>query len=363
MDAEFTSLVRSPAFLALVDHLPCVLYITRTGWPPEPEFISSNVERFTGYRPEDFCARPQLIIECMHPDDRARVAREVRRLMDRPEPYRVEYSVIHAETRKVYHAAMLSVPVLDARGRVIRRQGLIVDVTEQKRLEAELLRLQRLAVIGEMARMMAHDIRNPLAGMGLALRALRGMLGANAEAIECLDDAVDCMERMARTVSQAEDFAAARPLVLDACALAQVVGAACRRTAAQLRRRNVRIEANVPDSLPALAADRAQLEDAFACLILHAARLMPEGGLVAIGARTEGPALVAEVAWTPARHALQDASRGTPPLPRPPEHGMSLGLALCQRILAAHGGALHADGAAFRIEIPLEPSRAPRSAD
>ncbi len=212
MDPDIARVVEHPSFRAFVDHLPCVLYISRPTWPPTIEFISANVERLAGYRPQEFYADPALVFDCIHPEDRERVAGQVREAMNRQEAYRLEYRVVHRNSRDVLHAAALSVPVRDGEGRVVRRHGVIVDITEQKRLEAELLQSQRLAAIGEVAVTMAHEVRNPLAGMSLALRALRRIIGGNAEAEECLDDLERCAARINDAVSRALESARPRPL-------------------------------------------------------------------------------------------------------------------------------------------------------
>lgn len=368
MDPEIASLVSHPAFRSFAQHLPCVLYIGRPDWPPVLEFISSNVERLIGYRDEEFLAKPGLFLEFIHPEDRARVADEIRLAMMRPVPYRLEFRVVHRNGKDVLSAAMLSVPVPDAAGRVVRRQGIIVDVTEQKRLEAELLASQRLAVIGEMAAMMAHEIRNPLAGMELALRVLRGLVAANPEARECVEDLAECAARIRDAVSLAEDLAAVRPVMMRACHLASVVSGACRRTAPYVRKRRVRVDAEVPPDLPALVADAAQLEQAFVNLILHAARAMPEGGRLAIRARVEAECLAVEIVAAPSYTLSEESLSSAPAAQGCAPDGLALGVSLCQRILAAHGASLRVEGApgkgpVFHLKLPLDSAHAPRAAD
>ena len=99
---------------------------------------------------------------------------EVSRKFALPGSYTLDFRVVHRNGKDVYHVRLCSLPLLDSDGKLVLRHGIVVDVTEEKRLERELLQSQRLAAIGEMATMMAHEIRNPLAGMSLALRALRG---------------------------------------------------------------------------------------------------------------------------------------------------------------------------------------------
>lgn len=367
MDPDVARVVRHPSFRSFADHLPCVLYVGRPDWPPAIEFITDNVERFVGYRPEEFYADPELSLRCMHPDDRARVSAHIRQAMERPEPYRVEYRALHRNGKDVSYVAMLSVPVLDAEGRVLHRQGIIMDITEQKRLESELLQTQRLAAIGELAAMMAHEIRNPLAGMSLALRALRGLVGGDPEATECLDDLDSCLVRINDTVSRALDFAKVRPLALRPCHLAEIVASAWRLTATYVRRRGVRVECHVPSDLPALVADASQIEQVFVNLILNACKAMPEGGRLTLRAWDEPGRLVTEVSDTGVGIAKEECERIFSPFYSGFGEGSGLGLPLCQRILSAHGGGIRAEstpgkGTTFRLEVPLEPSHGPRAA-
>jgi signal transduction histidine kinase len=71
--------------------------------------------------------------------------------------------------------------ICDAEGKPIEVNGYWTDVTEQKRMEEALLRAERLAAVGEMATMVAHDLRNPLTGISGAAYYLRKKLGASAD--------------------------------------------------------------------------------------------------------------------------------------------------------------------------------------
>jgi len=367
VDPDFASAVEHPSFRSFVEHLPCVLYVGEPTWPPTIVFISANVERFLGYKPEDFCADPTLSLRCIHPEDRARFVERVRGAMTRAEPYHVEYRAVHRNGRDVYHAATLSVPVLDAEGRVVRRHGIIVDRTEQKRLEGELLQAQRLAAVGELATMMAHEIRNPLAGMSLALRALRGLAGDGPEARECLDDLESCIVQINDTVSRALDYAGQRPLAVGPCRLEQIVASACKFTATYMRRHRVQLHSHVPPDLPRLVADAGQLEQVFVNLIITACKAMPEGGRLTMRAWADPPLLLAEVSDTGVGVVAGELGPTPGPLGTGIGDGAGLALSLCQRILTAHGGTISVrsspgGGTTFRLGVPLEQGDASRAA-
>lgn len=365
MDPDVASVIEHPSFSSFVEHLPCVLCVARPVWPPAIEFISANVERFLGYAPREFYADPELGLRCIHPEDRGRVAAQMRRAMDSAAPYRVEYRAVHRAGSPTYHAAEVSVPVLDAAGRVVRRQSVILDMTEQKRLEAELLRSQRLAVVGEMATMMAHQIRNPLAGMSLALRALERVVGGNPEGRECLADLENCLVRINDTVSRLLDFARARPPVLRKCRLADIVASARQLASSHVRRHAIEFEVSLPPDLPDLVADPAQLEQVLVNLILNACKAMPSGGRVSLHASHERDQLAVTVADTGVGIPPEDLHRLFSPFYSGFGQGVGLGLSLCERLVAAHEGSIRVEsrqdkGTTFRIELPLEPAHAAR---
>jgi len=368
VESELARIVEHPALRAVLEHLPCVLYIGRPSWPPTVDFISANVERFIGYAPADFYADPMLALKCIHPEDRERAAASIRRAMTRAEPYRLEYRVVHRNGADVLHAESLSVATLGADGQVVQRQGIILDITEKKRLESELMQSQRLAVVGEMAAMMAHEIRNPLTGMVLAIRALRPIAGHSSAGKGCLDDLERCVERINDTVSRALEFAKVQPLTLQKCRLHDIVAAALRMTATYLGSHRIEQEVNVSPDLPGLVADPRQLEQVFINLILNACKAMPDGGRLSLRSWVMGQHLAVEVSDTGAGVAPGELERIFSPLPSRFGEGSALGLPLCQRIVAAHGGSIHVEsapgtGRTFRILLPLEPAYAPRPPD
>ncbi|HPD14639.1 MAG TPA: ATP-binding protein [Planctomycetota bacterium] len=365
VDPDVASVIEHPWFCSFIEHLPCVLCVMQPTWPPAIEFISANVERFLGYAPKDFYADRELGLRCIHLEDRERVAEQMRRAMASAAPYRMEYRAVHRAGSPVYHAGEVSVPVADSAGRVVRRQSIIMDITEQKRLEAELLRSQRLAVVGEMTTMMAHQIRNPLAGMALALRALERLVGGNAEGRECLADLDHCLVRINDTVSRLLDFARARPPVLRKCRLADIVANARQLAASHARRHAIEFQVSLPPDLPDLVADPAQLEQVLVHLILNACKAMPSGGRLTLCAHGEPGRVVITVADTGVGIPPEDLGRLFSPFYSGTGQGVGLGLSLCERLVAAHDGSIRVQsapgqGTTFRIELPLEPAHAAR---
>lgn len=355
-------------FHDLLDHLPCVAYSVRAGEPGEIIFISGNVEELLGYPPDAFYADNTLWSRCIHPDDLERVATTGLASLTRGQSFVTGHRIVHRSGQPTYYVTTRVKPWRDATGRIALYQGITVEATEQKRLEQELLQAQRLAAVGEMAAMMAHEIRNPVAGMSLALRMLRGAQGDRALEDECIDDLADCLRRINATVSRVLDFSKAKPLAARPCRLADVVESATRLTASYVRKSGATIEADLAPDLPDLVGDPDQLEQVFVNLILNACQAMPDGGGVAIRAHAAAGRLHAEVADTGIGIAPDELEHIFGPFYSGFGSGTGLGLPLCRRIVTAHGGTIAVEsqpgrGSTFRVDLPLEPAHGAHPGD
>jgi len=347
----------------LVNSLPCVVYEVEPAWPPKVVFISDRIEHYTGYRPEDMYRDARLVVETIHPEDRQRVAEAAGRATFLAQPSWLEYRIVHRHSREVFHMRAISLPCV-RQGRVVRRHGVMIDVTEEKRLEQELLRSQRLAAIGEIATMMAHEIRNPLAGISLAVRVLRrGTSGKARE--ECLDDIEACLRRVNETVERTLNFARARPFQPRPCSLKAVIEAVKDLAATYVRKSDIAWEEEIAPGIPDLVADPDQLAQALVNLVLNGCKAMPSGGRLSLRAWPDGGRVVLEVADTGIGIPPEDLGRIFDPFYSGFGEGAGLGLPLARRIVRAHGGSISVrstvgEGTVFRIELPLEPANAER---
>ena len=96
--------------------------------------MSPQIEAITGYTPEQHVADPSLWVRLVHPDDRDRVQAEIERTDRTGEPFRVEYRILHPDGRVVWVLSSAEL-VRDEAGRPLYWQGLLLDITDQKRAE------------------------------------------------------------------------------------------------------------------------------------------------------------------------------------------------------------------------------------
>jgi two-component system nitrogen regulation sensor histidine kinase GlnL len=265
--------------------------------------------------------------------------------------------------RPPVHCNIQIAPMEGEDGRVL----LLISPRElTHRLGPDAARPSARAAIG-MAAMIAHEIKNPLAGITGAAQLLSMNLGG--EDRELTDLIVAESRRIVALVDQVERFGDLRPPALKPVNLHDVLDRA-RKSAAVGFGAHMRIEEHYDPSLPPTMADADQLLQVFQNLLRNAAEAQPEGGTIRIrsyyessrrlrrtdgsGAslplqveiQDDGPGLKAEIA----EHVFEPFVSGR-------ENGTGLGLPLVSKIVGEHGGWLSVESApgrtVFRVSLPV----------
>ena len=123
-------------------------------------YMSKNVVSLLGFEPENYI---EIWNDRVHPEDLRRYLAEVP-LLWKDGQHTFEYRFLHKDGAYRWIREEAKV-IRDAAGKPVEVMGYWTDVTERKRMEAQLAESQRLAAIGETAAMVGHDLRNPLQGI------------------------------------------------------------------------------------------------------------------------------------------------------------------------------------------------------
>lgn len=118
-------------YRALIEQLPAATYTELVNHHGTQVYISPQIEKMSGYSPQEWLADPGLWASVIHPDDRERVLEENRRTDNTLEPYAAEYRMIARDGRIVWIKDQ-AVPVWDDQGNPLFWQGLLLDVTEER---------------------------------------------------------------------------------------------------------------------------------------------------------------------------------------------------------------------------------------
>jgi PAS domain S-box-containing protein len=233
-----------------------------------------------------------------------------------------------------------------------------VDIQRRKEAEASLRERESVAAMGEMAAVVAHEVRNPLTGLSGALQVLKGRRAAGDPEIPVFNEMLACIQSLTQLIEDLLVFAKPIQVATEPVSIADVVRDALvfLDTDESLRRHAVSL--SVEDPPPIVPADRELLKNVFRNLFLNAAQAMPETGTIDVHIGRAGSACRVTVADTGPGIQPALSARIFEPLVTSKPGGTGLGLPISRRILRLHGGELEllhtgAPGATFLVSIPL----------
>jgi PAS domain S-box-containing protein len=283
-----------------------------------------------------------------------------------------------AKDGSIYWVDTTIVPFLNAEGKPYQYVAIRHDITQLKLAQeqirqqaAELKRAAQLSFVGELAAGLAHEIKNPLAGIQGTVDILirrREVSDPETEALQAIRHEV---ERIDGTVRALLDRARPRALSpartsLTELTLRAVSIARAQATVAATGEHLVYIEFEPPPDDIVLLADAAQIEDAVLNLIINAIEAVEDVGQVAISIRRvenddeaeTAEEAVIEVSDDGRGISEEDLVRIFNPFFTTTKGGTGLGLPAVRRIVRAHGGRVEAkstpgEGSSFTIHLPI----------
>ncbi|WP_150426995.1 PAS domain S-box protein [Dechloromonas sp. CZR5] len=123
-------------YRSLIGNLPGTAFRCRLDSDRSMLFVSDAVERLTGWKPEDFASGRKTFVQLLHPEDRSRTAATISDALNAGRPYMIEYRVIDRSGNEHWVSESAS-GVCDTNGAIQWIDGVIIDITESKRRNAE----------------------------------------------------------------------------------------------------------------------------------------------------------------------------------------------------------------------------------
>jgi PAS domain S-box-containing protein len=258
----------------------------------------------------------------------------------------------------VFPVEVSSSNVTDNRGNIVGRMASFVDITERKEMEKQLVRHERLAVLGQLTGGIAHELRHPVALIHgtteMLVESLQDPDRTVEAALEILRKGVHRAERIINTL-----LGFARPSPPQRCRVH--IGQVLQRTLSTIDVPDgVEIVVHVHKTLPAVVADPDQLDLVFGNLILNAIQAMPDGGRLVIKSWvTDLRSILISFADTGAGILEENLDKLFEPLFTTKAGGIGLGLAIVKMLVEAHHGHIEiqsqeGQGSTFTVRLPLE---------
>jgi len=249
---------------------------------------------------------------------------------------------------------------------------------ELKRAHEHALHTEKMASIGKMAAVLAHEINNPLSGILTYAKLLRkwldhedGGIDRRTEIRESLDLIASESRRCGDLVKNLLTFSRTTPMNLQATDLNKVIDRSLRLVQHQLDLASIQVQPELDPELPLVLCDGAQIEQVLLALVMNAIDAMPQGGNLWLITKLDREQGIVRI-------VIRDDGSGIPPdlLPRLFEpflttketgRGVGLGLAISRSILERHNGSIEVQsevgrGTTFTVTLPWDADAAEMSA-
>jgi PAS domain S-box-containing protein len=338
-------------------------------------YWSEENYRIWGFDPRQGPPSRETRLQRIHPDDRERVLEEVEAAVREKRDFAVEFRIILPDGT-VKHLELTGRHLFSTTGELVEAVGTYVDVTERKRaqeeherlrqLEADLARMNRVSIMGELAAALVHEITQPVATARNHARAALNFLDRQPPKLdkvgEALTGVVGDADRAGEIIDRIRDHVRKAPPRKALFDLNHAIDEVIVLARSAITKNGILVRTLLAEGSFPVRGDRVQLQQVILNLVLNAVEAMSsvkqgpgelkisteqtqENGVL-VSVRDSGPGIDPEHV-----ERVFQAFYTTKP------SGVGMGLSICRSIIEAHGGRLWADaneprGAVFRFTLP-----------
>ncbi len=261
--------------------------------------------------------------------------------------------------------------VRDERGRSSGVALFFKDLTKIEQLEERERLRDRLVALGEMAAAIAHEVKNPLAGIEVMAGLLKRQVSDSPDALSILNDIINEAKMANHIVHEALEFVRPIRLQVEHTAISEVLQSSLSLAESKIPRQQINLKVHIDRDLPPIQGDHHQLCQLFTNLIINAFEALGGKGTVEVAAREgvreeEGHG---SIAGGHTRTVIVDIADDGPGVPRElrdrifnaffttKPQGSGLGLAIVRKVVDAHDGRIDiqtgSSGTRFQVTLPV----------
>lgn len=236
------------------------------------------------------------------------------------------------------------------------------DITEQLQAEEELQRANQMALVGQMAAGLAHEIKNPLAGVKVSLDVLADDLELREEDKDLFARIINEVNRMEKLLKNLLNYARPPQPQFDLADINQVIRNTMKNveiTAAGQENHTIHFHSDLQVDLPQMEVDSGQMQQIFLNILLNAVDAIETEGTISVISRTEtGGNIRIQIADTGKGMSEMALGKIFNPFFTTKSKGTGLGLSICKRLVEQHDGTIavnsqEGQGTTFVMTLPL----------
>jgi two-component system sensor kinase FixL len=318
-----------------------------------------GAERVFGYSAGEVVGQPITIVI---PEDRQSEEREILTRVGRGERIDHYETVRQRKDGSLIVVSLTVSPVKSAEGKIVGASKIARDITEQRRGQEQIATLAREATVGQLSASIAHEIRQPLAGiLASAQAALRWLEKANVEEVrenlngivsdgQRANDIIKNLRAMFKHDVQEKILVDINGLVLSVVALVVI----------DLQKHKIELRMQLDDRNPETLGNQVQLQQVILNLVMNAIESMSSLQTRVLRIKTElGQSSTVHVSVEDTGTGIKpsDVTRLFQPMFTTKARGMGMGLSICKSIIENHDGRIRVSqgangGSIFQFELP-----------
>ncbi len=239
------------------------------------------------------------------------------------------------------------------------------DLTEAKRSEEWMRRMDRLTSLGQLSAGIAHEIRNPLASINFNVQYLARQLDPDEKTRRIIDDTLTGVDRIKGLVKGMLDFCRPAPPILKSESINRAIEDAVSLLDSQFRKHDIQVKLSLAPDAPNVIFDNQQIHQVIVNILLNAMQAMPQGGTVRVESHIEQDPkkprrqLSVSISDSGIGITKEDFPKIFDPFFTTKPEGTGLGLSIAHKILEQHRAVIEAksrvgEGTTFTLRFPID---------
>ncbi|MBA3612521.1 MAG: PAS domain S-box protein [Nitrospirales bacterium] len=344
----------------LLTNLPGMVYRCENDRDWTMEFISPSCQILTGFSPDQFVETRKVSYgrQVMLQEDRQRVWQDRQEALKDRKPFQFTYR-IRTSDGTIKWVWEQGCGIFSETGVVVGIEGYVVDITQQRALEEQLRKTERLAELGTLASGMAHEIGTPM-NVILGRAELLMRKAPDEPTRRGLETIVNQVERITKIMNQLLSFARKRPAERQGVNLEVVMIDVLDVLQERFGKQHIQVIKTVSPHLPKVLADPDHMNQVFLNLILNACQAMSDGGTLSLTLHPTDDTVELTVQDTGSGIPQEQLSKIFDPFfsTKAVGEGTGLGLTVVHGILQEHQGAIRVtsvpgQGTTFIVSLPI----------